>query len=87
MVGVLGSLTTRYDLVISCKRGESGQIVVITDTPRAFLAACCETDHVSLTNYCLTWTSNIYGTGPEPTTKSSSSAVPVRPSEWTIRGY
>ena len=48
------------------KAGEGTRTeVVIIDTPKHLLVACCETDHARLTNYCLMRTSNVNGTRPD----------------------
>ena len=54
IVGVLGRLTTRHELVISCN-GAGRSVSVVHRTPkRPFGRLLCETNHASLTNQCLT---------------------------------
>ena len=67
IVGVLGSLTTRYDLVISCHGGGPGQTVLYHGTPKTFWspAVCCETNRRAPHKPMLDRASNVYGTGPE----------------------
>ena len=49
IVGVVGSLTTRHDLVISCKRG--GTVSVVSRNPKDLLVPVySETNHANLTN-------------------------------------
>ena len=45
IVSVLGSLTTRYDLVMSCHGGRPGQTVLYHGTSKTFWSpVCCETN-------------------------------------------
>ena len=62
IVGVLGSLTTPYNLVISYQRGGPGQSVI-------FGRLLCETNHASLTNQCLT--RPVMFTVPDPSPRPS----------------
>ena len=68
IVGVRGSLTTRYDGHSRVTGGGPGQSVVM-DTPKDLLVACCEINHASLTNYHLTRPGNVNGTRPETHTR------------------
>ena len=46
------------------KAGEGTRSEVVTDTPKDFLVACCEINHASLTNQCLT--RRVMWTAPDP---------------------
>ena len=52
IVGVLGSLTTRYDTVIT-RNGEGWSLSCKNGTPRPLARLLCEINSASLTNKCL----------------------------------
>ena len=66
IVGFLRSLTTRYDLVLSCQGAGPLKQSCITEPPRPFgrLVIVRLTD-ARLTKQCLIWPSNVNGTTPE----------------------
>ena len=73
IVGVLGSLTTRYDLVISCHGSGPGQDVLYHETPKALWSPVCrETNRRKSHKPTLNRASNVYGAGPRSTTESTS---------------
>ena len=85
IIGVLGRLTTRHGLVISCK--EAGRLVsVVSRNPeRSFGRLLCETNHASVTNQCLT--APAMCTVPDPSPRSSalhhlSSLRPAAVTRW-----
>ena len=52
IVGVLGSVTTRYDSVIT-RKGEGGRSVVVNGPQRPLASLLRETNYASLTTKCL----------------------------------
>ena len=52
IIGVLGSVTTRYDSVIT-RKGEGGRSVVVNGPQRPLASLLRETNYASLTTKCL----------------------------------
>ena len=70
IVGGLGSLTTRYDLVISCHGGGPGHLVVIMEPQKAVWPPVTRLTDASFTKYCLTRPAMC--TVPDPSPRSSA---------------